>query len=146
MSEVVSPSDKAGHKKQGRVRSCVTFGQGRVKKARSCPKLCHLRTRQDQKGKVMSEAVSPSDKAGSKKQGRVRSCVTFGQGRVKKARSCPKLCHLRTRQDQKGKVMSEAVSPSDKARPKKQGHVRSRVTFGQGRAKKARSCPKSSNL
>ena len=108
-------SDMAGLKKQGRVRSRVNFGQGWTKKARSCPKSGELRTWQDQKSKVVSEVVRTSDTAELKKQGRVRSRANFGQGRAKKARSCPKSSELRTWQDQKSKVVSEVGRTSDMA-------------------------------
>ncbi len=42
--------------------------------------------------------------------------------------------------------MSEVVRTSDKEGPKRQGRVRSRVKFRQGRAKMARWCPKSCEL
>ena len=145
-------------KKAGSCPSRVGFGHGRAKKAGSCLKSGKLRTWKSQKCKVVSEVGQTSDMEEPKMQGRVRSRANFGHGRAKNAGSCPKSgklrtwkgkkagsClksgKLRTWKSQKCKVVSEVVSASDMEGPKKQGRVRSRANFGQGRAKKARSCP-----
>ncbi|ULT59470.1 hypothetical protein L1999_13495 [Neobacillus drentensis] len=42
--------------------------------------------------------------------------------------------------------MSEVEPTLDKAKPKERSGVRSRTNFGQGKAKRAKWCPKSSQL
>jgi len=88
--EVEPTSDKEGPKKQDRVQSRANFGQGRAKKARSCPKSSQLRTRKSQKSKIVSKVEPTSDK-----------------------------------EEPKGKNVSEVVPTSDKVKLKRKGRVRS---------------------
>ncbi|WP_144555794.1 hypothetical protein [Bacillus sp. X1(2014)] len=144
VSEDEATSDKEGPNKQASVRRRGNFGQGRAKKAIEYPKSRQLRTRKDQKRKRVSEVEATSDKEGPNMQEHVPSRANFGQGRAKKAIEYPKSRQLRTRKDQKRKRVSEVEATSDKEVPNMQEHVPSRANFGQGRAKKASECPKSS--
>ncbi|MBT2655241.1 hypothetical protein J7E81_08295, partial [Bacillus sp. ISL-18] len=87
-----------------------------------------------------------SDKAKQKERGCVRSQTNIGQDKAKRARRCPKSSLHRTRQSQKSGDVSEVEPTSDKKEPKERGGVRSRTNFRQGKAKRARMCPKSSQL
>jgi len=125
LSEVRGTSDKEESKRAEPVRSQGDFGHGGVQKGRACPKTGGLRTRKSPKGQSLSEVRGTSDMEESKKQEPVRSQMNFGQGRVQKARACPKPWVLRTRKSQKGKSRYEVRGTSDKEEPKK-----------------ARACPK----
>ncbi|MBM7656508.1 hypothetical protein [Neobacillus cucumis] len=94
----------------------------------------------------MSEDELTSDKVKSKERGCVRRRTNLRQGRAKRARLCPKTNQLRTRQNQKSKVVSENEPTSDKAKPKERGCVRRRTNFGQGKTKRARLCLKTNQL
>ncbi|ULT56657.1 hypothetical protein L1999_27095 [Neobacillus drentensis] len=70
----------------------------------------------------------------------------IGQGKAKRAGMCPKSSQLRTRKSQKSEAVSEVEPTSDKEEPKERGCVRRRTNFRQGKAKRARMCPKTNQL
>jgi hypothetical protein len=143
VSEVEPASEKSKPKELGCVRSLANIGQGKAKRARMCPKSSPLQTRESQKSKDVSEVEPTSDKGEPKGRDCVRSRINFRQGRAKRARKCPKSNQLQTRESQKDEIVSEVEPTSDKAEPKEQGGVRSRTNIGQGKAKRAKECPKS---
>jgi len=146
VSEGESASDRAKPKERECVRRRVSFGQGKAKRMRLSPKVVQHRTEQSQKNENVPEGESASDRSKPKERECVRRRVSFGQGEAKRMRMCPKVVQHRTEQSQKNENVSEGESALDRAKPKERVCVRRRVNFGQGKAKRMRSCPKASSF
>ncbi len=136
-SEVSSSSDKIWRKRHAGVRSQFKFRQDQVKKGDLSPKVVQVQTRSEEKGTLVSEGGSSSDKIRRKRDARVRRWFKFRQDPKKRARSSPKSAQVQTRSVEKGMLESEDGPSTDKIRRKRHAGVRSQFKFRQDPKKKA---------